>query len=71
MPIYLAEWRKCRFLTQRELANAASVAHRTIVAIESAEVTEPHPSTLRKLAAALEVEPAQLYERPNLEGREN
>jgi hypothetical protein len=48
----------------------ASVAHRTIVAIEAAEVTEPHPSTLRKLATALEIEPAQLYERPNLKGRE-
>jgi transcriptional regulator with XRE-family HTH domain len=70
MPIHLAEWRKCRFLTQRELASVASVAHRTIVAIEAAEVTEPHPSTLRKLATALEIEPAQLYERPNLKGRE-
>ncbi len=71
MPIYLAEWRKFRFKTQRELATATGITTRAITSIETGEVTEPRPSTLRKLAAALQIEPAQLYKRPNLEGREN
>ena len=69
MPLYLAEWRKYRFMTQRELATATGITTRAITNIETGEVTEPRPSTLRKIAAALEIEPAQLYERPNLEGR--
>jgi transcriptional regulator with XRE-family HTH domain len=65
LPIYLKEWRKVRFLTQRELATAAGISHRSIVAIENGEVKEPHPGTLRNLAAALEIEPAQLYRQPS------
>jgi transcriptional regulator with XRE-family HTH domain len=60
MPTYVADLRKYRFLTQRELANAATLAHRTILDIEAAEVAGPHPSTLPKLAAAFENRTAAL-----------
>ena len=46
-------------LTQEELANKAGVAPNTVARLERNE-TEPHMSTLRKLAAALDVAPAGL-----------
>ena len=46
-------------LTQKELANKAGVAPNTVARLERIE-TEPHMSTLRKLAAALDVAPAGL-----------
>ncbi len=48
-----------RAMTQRELSQAAGVSQRAIVNLE-ADRTEPHPSTLRKLATALRVDPAEL-----------
>lgn len=57
----LREVRERRLLSQAELASAARVSNKTIVGIESGRV-RPHPSTLRKLAAALDVEPAELAE---------
>ena len=47
-------------LSQRELAKAAGVSPATILKIERGGVESPHPSTLRKLAAALSVEPRDL-----------
>ena len=46
-------------LTQEELANKAGVAPNTVARLERNE-TEPHMTTLRKLANALEVAPAIL-----------
>ena len=46
-------------LTQEELANKAGVAPNTVARLERNE-TEPHMSTVRKLANALEVAPAKL-----------
>lgn len=46
-------------LTQEELANKAGVAPNTVARLERNE-TEPHMSTLRKLANALDVAPAAL-----------
>ncbi len=46
-------------LTQEELANKAGVAANTVARLERNE-TEPHMSTIRKLANALDVVPAEL-----------
>ena len=46
-------------LTQEELARKAGVAPNTVARLERNE-TEPHMSTARKLAAALDVKPRQL-----------
>jgi transcriptional regulator with XRE-family HTH domain len=46
-------------LTQRDLANKASIGVNTVNRIELNE-TEPHMSTIRKLARALGVEPREL-----------
>jgi transcriptional regulator with XRE-family HTH domain len=52
--------RQRRVMTIRELAERAGIAHwQTVQAIETGK-HRPRPSTLRKLAAALEVEPAAL-----------
>jgi transcriptional regulator with XRE-family HTH domain len=48
-----------RALTQRELAHKAGLGTNTVNRIEINE-TEPHMSTVRKLAKALEVDPRQL-----------
>lgn len=47
-------------LSQRELASEAGVSPATILKIEKDEVENPHPSTVRKLAAALGVPPRDL-----------
>jgi transcriptional regulator with XRE-family HTH domain len=46
-------------LTQRELAHMAGIGVNTVNRIELNE-TEPHMSTIRKLATALGVEPRRL-----------
>ena len=46
-------------LTQEDLANKAGVAPNTVARLERNE-TEPHMSTVRKLANALDVTPAEL-----------
>ena len=48
-----------RMLTQRELAEKAGLSERAITELE-ANRREPRPSTLRKLVAALNVEPEDL-----------
>jgi transcriptional regulator with XRE-family HTH domain len=52
---------KKRALTQAELANRAGVTTATVARIERDEI-EPRMTTLRKLAQALEVDPAELVE---------
>jgi transcriptional regulator with XRE-family HTH domain len=52
--------RRRNFMTQEQLAKVAGISHRTLVNIETKRVTEPHFSTILKLAEALGVEPSQL-----------
>jgi transcriptional regulator with XRE-family HTH domain len=58
---FTKESRKRRLLSQRELAQLAGVSTATVNYIELAKI-RPHPSTLRKLAEALEVKPEELVE---------
>ncbi len=53
--------RFARAMTQRELCERAGVTQSTLVALENNR-QEPHPSTLKKLADALGVEPRVLIE---------
>jgi len=55
------ETRKRKLLTQEQLADKAGVGVNTIIRIERNQV-EPHSRTIRKLAAALGVAPADLIE---------
>lgn len=48
-----------RYLSQAELATAAGISRTTIARIETGEIV-PYPRTVRKLAEALGVEPAEL-----------
>jgi transcriptional regulator with XRE-family HTH domain len=54
--------RRRKFMTQEQLAKAAGISHRTLVNIETRKVTEPHFSTILKLANALDVEPSKLVD---------
>lgn len=63
----LRELRQQKLLSQKELAAKARVSNKTVADIESGRV-RPHPSTLRKLAEALDVSPSLLA--PHLELRE-
>jgi transcriptional regulator with XRE-family HTH domain len=62
-PLRLRAWRDYRVMTQQELADRAGVSRRTVAAIESGKV-RPHPSTVRALAAALQLTPEQLRQPP-------
>lgn len=55
----LKHWRTVRSLSLRELAERSRVNHAAISQIERGRRT-PHPSTVRKLAAALGVDPEML-----------
>lgn len=55
----LREWRERKALSQRELSSAAGISRTTLVMLETLE-SEPQPRTVRKLAAALGVEPSEL-----------
>jgi transcriptional regulator with XRE-family HTH domain len=57
----LKQQRMRRALTQAELAERADVTTATVARIERDEI-EPRMTTLRKLAQALEVDPAELVE---------
>jgi transcriptional regulator with XRE-family HTH domain len=57
----LRDVRLSRVLSQRDLAREAKVAPKTIVDLELGRV-EPHLQTMRKLAAALGVEPLEIDE---------
>jgi transcriptional regulator with XRE-family HTH domain len=56
----LRKVRDKRLLSQRELAERAGLSPTTILKLESGRVDEPHPRTIRKLADALKVDPAEL-----------
>ena len=55
----LAQHRRRRGYTQRQLGDLAGVAHTTVQRLESLE-RGTYPQTLRKLASALGVEPGAL-----------
>lgn len=55
-------WRLARALTIRELAEKSGVNHSAISLIERGK-RRPHPSTLRRLAEALDVEPVAFLRR--------
>ena len=57
----LKEKRLAAVLSQGELSDLAGVDRRTIILLEREPPSiRPHPKTLRKLATALGVEPAEL-----------
>jgi DNA-binding XRE family transcriptional regulator len=58
----LTRLRKDRVLSQRDLAKMAGLAQGTIWRLENG-FSEAHPSTIRKLAEALGVEPRDLVRR--------
>jgi len=55
----LRDVRQAKVLTQRELAERAGVAEKTVVDTERGKI-RPHPRTIRKLAAALGMDPEAL-----------
>ena len=57
------ELREERVMSLRELSAAAGVSKDTIWRLESGTSTNAHPATVRKLAKALGVEPAELTKR--------
>ena len=59
----LRQVREQKMLSQRELAALAGVSHLTIVRTETGQ-GEPYPRTVRKLAQALGVKPADLMDPP-------
>jgi transcriptional regulator with XRE-family HTH domain len=61
MKIRLRAVRERRLMTQDELAAKAKVAQTTISAIEQGK-QEPRVTTVRKLAAAMGVEPEELID---------
>lgn len=54
--------REKQFLSHRELAKIAGVSPTTVLNLEAGKVSEAQRRTIRKLAAALEVDPAELVE---------
>ena len=56
----LRQARERRVMSQEDLARAADVTEATISRIENDRYGPPRPSTIRKLAAALDVEPGWL-----------
>ena len=55
----LKRWRMRRAITQIQLAERCGLSPATIVRIERNQ-REPQPSTLRKLADALDIDPSEL-----------
>jgi transcriptional regulator with XRE-family HTH domain len=56
----IATLREEKALTQVELAEKANISPSTLSQIESGKVPRPHVGTMRKIARALGVEPAEL-----------
>src|SRR5215210_464280 len=56
----IATLREEQALTQTELAEAARISPSTLSQIESGRVPRPHVGTVRKIARALGIEPAEL-----------
>ena len=55
----LKRWRMRRAMTQIQLAERCGLSPATIVRIER-DQREPQPSTIRKLADALDIDPSEL-----------
>jgi transcriptional regulator with XRE-family HTH domain len=62
--VFVREWRSFRALSQADLAQRARVTEATISRLEQPDPPAARPSTIRKLAAALEIAPHQLYTAP-------
>lgn len=58
----LRRLRRGKAMSQEQLAEKAGISPSTVVEIENGKRRNPHPSTLGKLAAALDVLPADLLE---------
>jgi transcriptional regulator with XRE-family HTH domain len=54
--------RERKILSHRELAQAARLSRTTVIKLENNEIERPHPKTVRKLAAALDVDPRYILE---------
>ena len=65
--VKLRELRQRRVLTLMELGERSGVAYNTIWRLENAK-TGAQPRTLRKLAAALDVEPQELVRAGSSDG---
>src|SRR5215210_43772 len=63
----LKRLREDRVLSQRELAQRASLTHVTVWRLENG-FTEAHAQTIRKLAEVLEVEPRELVNKGGQDG---
>ncbi len=59
--VTLREARLRRLLSQRDLAEQAGVALKTVVDVEHGRI-EPRLSTMRRLCEALDVEPSEITE---------
>ena len=66
MVVALEHIRRLRGLSQRELAEKAGVSPATVYELEVGKRPTPRPSTLRKLAEALEVEISDLLGEPTV-----
>jgi transcriptional regulator with XRE-family HTH domain len=62
MRVRLRKVRLMQGLSQQDLAAKSGVTAANISRIETGETSQPRPSTLRKLAAALDVPVAELWE---------
>jgi len=56
----LKKAREAKILSHRELALAAGLSPTTVLKLENAEESTPHPRTIRKLAEALGVDAREL-----------
>jgi transcriptional regulator with XRE-family HTH domain len=57
----LRDWRTDKLMSVRALAEAAGVQHKTIIQIEYGR-QQPHYGTMRRIADALGVAPAEITE---------
>ena len=57
------ELRTERVMSMRELSEVAGVSKDTVWRLESGKSTNAHPSTIRKLARALDIDPRELTKR--------
>lgn len=57
----LMEFRYKRGLTQKELSEKAGLNHNQVSRLENGVTDSPLPSTIRKLAEALDIEPIELF----------
>jgi HTH-type transcriptional regulator, competence development regulator len=62
MRLRLREQRLRQGLSQRDLSERTGITAANISRLETGETSQPRPSTLRKLAAGLGVEVAELWE---------